>query len=97
MPGTEFAAKVHEVILATNPGDVLTYGQVAALAGRPGAARAVGATLAASTGLPWWRVVQASGRLATGKEAEQARRLAAEGVPVRGDRVSPPRSTGRPV
>jgi alkylated DNA nucleotide flippase Atl1 len=38
-------------------------------------------------GLPWWRVVRASGQLAAGNRAEQARRLRREGVPVRGDRV----------
>jgi methylated-DNA-protein-cysteine methyltransferase-like protein len=40
-------------------GRVATYGQVAELAGHPGAARAVGAAMRASTGrgLPWQRVV----------------------------------------
>lgn len=58
-----------------------TYGEVAIEAGFPGAARAVGALLAASEGtLPWWRVVAANGRLVPGHEAEHARRLRAEGV-----------------
>jgi methylated-DNA-protein-cysteine methyltransferase-like protein len=45
-------------------GRVLTYGQVAELAGHPGAARAVGAAMRASTGhgLPWQRVVGAHAR-----------------------------------
>jgi methylated-DNA-protein-cysteine methyltransferase related protein len=46
---------------------VATYGQVAELAGRPGAARAAGAALRASQGraLPWQRVVaRKGGRLA---------------------------------
>lgn len=42
-------------------GKVITYGEVAALAGRPGAAREVGYALAAlrgsSTRLPWQRVL----------------------------------------
>jgi methylated-DNA-protein-cysteine methyltransferase-like protein len=45
-------------------GRVLTYGQVAELSGHPGAARAVGAAMRASTGrgLPWQRVVGAHAR-----------------------------------
>jgi methylated-DNA-protein-cysteine methyltransferase-like protein len=75
---------VRAVVAALPPGDVVTYGEVAALAGKPGAARGAGAVLAASSGadLPWWRVVYASGRLAPGKEAVQARRLRREGVDV---------------
>jgi alkylated DNA nucleotide flippase Atl1 len=62
-------------------GTVLTYGEVAAEAGFPGAARAVGTLLAGSGGeLPWWRIVTATGRLVPGYEAEHARRLRAEGV-----------------
>ena len=65
------------------PGTVLSYGEVALEAGFPGAARAVGSLLAGSDGaLPWWRVVTASGRLVPGHEAEHARRLNAEGVPL---------------
>ena len=80
---TAFEDAVEEVLRAIPPGEVLTYGEVAAEAGYPGAARAVGALLAHSDGtLPWWRVVTASGRLVPGHEAEHARRLRAEGVPV---------------
>ena len=65
------------------PGEVVTYGEVALEAGRPGAARSVGTFLAGSGGAyPWWRVVSASGRLVPGHEAEQASRLRTEGVPV---------------
>jgi alkylated DNA nucleotide flippase Atl1 len=54
---------------------------VAAEAGFPGAARAVGRILAtADHDLPWWRVVTASGRLVPGHEDDHARRLRAEGV-----------------
>lgn len=70
------------------PGDVVTYGEVAAEAGFPGAARAVGRVLAGSDGqLPWWRVVNASGRLVPGLEEDHAARLRAEGVPVENGRV----------
>lgn len=66
----------------------MTYGEVATEAGFPGAARAVGRILATSGGAyPWWRVVNASGRLVPGHEAEHERRLAAEGVELRNGRV----------
>lgn len=83
---TPFAERVREVVGGLPAGEVVTYGEVAAMAGRPGAARGAGAVLAASGGerLPWWRVVYASGRLAPGKEADQARRLRREGVHVDG-------------
>lgn len=77
----QFAASVEAVILAIPTGVVMTYGEIALEAGFPGAARAVGTLLARSGGtLPWWRVVNASGRLIPGHEAEHARRLTAEGV-----------------
>lgn len=69
-------------------GEVVSYGEVARRAGRPGAARAVGAFLAGHGGdLPWWRVVRSDGRLADHKVAEQQRRLRAEGVEVVDGRV----------
>lgn len=81
MPGFEQAAV--QVLHSVPPGEVVTYGEVAAEAGFPGAARAVGRLLA--TGghdLPWWRVVTATGRLVPGHEDDHARRLRAEGVTV---------------
>jgi alkylated DNA nucleotide flippase Atl1 len=65
----------------------VTYGEIAEEVGHPGAARAVGNVVADSDDLPWWRVVTASGRLVPGHEREQAERLQAEGVAVRGKRV----------
>lgn len=63
-------------------GFVRTYGDVS-----PGAPRFAGAVLfeCDDPDLPWWRVVRADGSLAKG--ARQRRRLIAEGVPFRGDRV----------
>lgn len=78
---TEFETAIERILRSLQPGDVVTYGDVAAEAGRPGAARAVGRFLATNGGdFAWWRVVAASGRLAPGKEDEQGRRLRAEGV-----------------
>jgi methylated-DNA-protein-cysteine methyltransferase related protein len=84
---TEFQDRVTALVAALEPGEVVTYGELAREAGRPGAARAVGNIMAASDGLPWWRVVRADGRLVPGNEAEQARRLRAEGLTVRNGRV----------
>jgi methylated-DNA-protein-cysteine methyltransferase-like protein len=85
---TEFEAAVAAVLESLQPGEVLTYGEVAREAGRPGAARAVGGILARGDGgYPWWRVVTSSGRLVPGHEREHARRLRAEGVAVRDGRV----------
>ncbi len=61
------------------PGRVVTYGQLARLAGNPHWARVVGyAMRACPEDVPWQRVV---GRLGTCHSEEQARRLMAEGVP----------------
>ncbi|MDQ2728559.1 MAG: MGMT family protein [Actinomycetota bacterium] len=86
MPAS-FRQRVTAVIVALPPGQVVSYGDVAAEAGYPGAARGVGAVLAHSDGLPWWRVVTVSGRLVPGRESEHARRLRAEGVTIIDGRV----------
>jgi methylated-DNA-protein-cysteine methyltransferase-like protein len=76
-----FTERVIAVITSIEPGEVMTYGEVALEAGFPGAARAVGTLLAHSdNSLPWWRVVASNGRLVPGHEAEHTRRLTAEGV-----------------
>ncbi len=84
-----FTDEVRRVIAAIPRGRVATYGQVAALAGRPGAARRVGAILrdVPLGRLPWHRVLAAPGRIAPAlwrgeAGAEQARRLRREGVSV---------------
>jgi methylated-DNA-protein-cysteine methyltransferase-like protein len=78
-----FEDDVARVLRRLRPGEVVTYGEVAAEAGHPGAARAVGSFLA-RTGhtVPWWRVVTSTGRLVPGHELEHARRLRAEGIEV---------------
>lgn len=83
-----FAEAVSRVVAGLAPGEIVSYGEVAAEAGAPGAARAVGRVLRDADGLPWWRVVTADGRLVPGLETEHARRLAAEGVAVRGNRIA---------
>jgi methylated-DNA-protein-cysteine methyltransferase-like protein len=77
----DFTSRVVEIIEAIPEGEVMTYGEVAAEAGFPGAARAVGNVLGGSGGtLPWWRVVTSTGRLVPDHEPEQAQRLRSEGV-----------------
>ena len=87
--GVDFDTAVRAVISGTEPGEVMAYGEVAAEAGFPGAARAVGTLLSRSTGLPWWRIVNAAGRLIPHNVEEQTRRLRAEGVNVVNGRVRP--------
>jgi len=61
------------------PGRVVTYGQLARLAGNPHWARVVGYAMhACPADVPWQRVV---GRLGTCHSEEQVARLRDEGVP----------------
>jgi methylated-DNA-protein-cysteine methyltransferase-like protein len=85
---TEFDDAVIAVISRLEPGEVVTYGEVAAEAGYPGAARAVGTLLRNTDGLPWWRVVGTGGRIRTPDPAHQARLLADEGVLIVNNRVA---------
>jgi alkylated DNA nucleotide flippase Atl1 len=84
----EFETAVTAAIEDLGKGEISTYGEIAAEAGYPGAARAVGNLLRTSEGLAWWRVISANGRLVPGAEAEHAQRLRAEGVRVTKGRVS---------
>src|ERR1019366_208398 len=82
----DFASLVCGYVGQIPPGRVMTYGQLAALAGHPRTARIVGGI--AHFGpeeLPWHRVVNKQGGLAgafPGGRSEQGRRLEAEGVEV---------------
>ncbi len=60
-----FARRVLAVVTRIPAGRVATYGDVARLAGRPGAARAVGNVLARADrpGVPYHRVIAAGGAL----------------------------------
>lgn len=93
---TPLAEQVLDLVSRIPPGRVLTYGGVAAALGA-GGARQVGTVMARyGGGVPWHRVVRADGRPAAGHEREALRRLRAEGVPVRGDRVDLGAATWRP-
>ena len=86
----DFTAAVIAVLEASEPGEVMSYGEVAAEAGYPGAARAVGNLLRVTPGLPWWRAVTATGRLVSSQTTEHAQRLRSEGIAVRNGRVVQP-------
>lgn len=62
---TPFERRVLTIVSRIPPGRVATYGDVAKLAGRRGAARAVGNVLRTANrpGLPYHRVIAAGGRL----------------------------------
>jgi len=79
---------VLEVIGSLQPGEVVTYGDVAAEAGFPGAARAVGSILRTSGAeIPWWRVVGAGGQLRSPHPTRQKRLLEREGVSLMNGKV----------
>lgn len=85
---TPFEAAVRDVLLSTRAGEVLTYGEVAAEAGYPGAARAVGNYLRRTNDeVPWHRVVGAGDRIISRCAEEQMRMLRAEGLTLDGLRV----------
>lgn len=89
MDHTELETAILGVLRELRAGEVVSYGDVADDAGFPGRSRAVGRLLASTTEeVPWWRVVNAAGRLVPGQEAEHAARLRAEGVAVADGRVT---------
>lgn len=85
-------------------GKVVSYGQLAELAGLGRAARWVGRSLSQlpeGTSLPWHRVIAAGGKLSlsagTASGDEQRARLRAEGVLVQNNRVDIRRHGWRPI
>ncbi len=90
-PAARFARRVLTVVRAIPPGRVSTYGDVAKMAGRPRAARAVGNIMKGCSvrGVPCHRVIAAGGRLGGygGNEALKRGLLQTEGIVVSGSRV----------
>jgi len=86
-----FHRRVYEAARAIPPGTTLSYGDVAARAGAPGAARAVGQALGRNPFpivVPCHRVLAAGGKIggfsAQGGIATKRRMLAIEGAPING-------------
>ncbi len=87
--------QVYAVVRLIPAGKVTNYGRIAQMLGRPRGARAVGYALNGLKGsaehadVPWWRVVNAAGKISIGnREAsvnKQAERLREEGVEVSDD------------
>ena len=77
-----FFQQVYDLVAQIPKGNVISYGQLARLLGRPQSARAVGwAMRQCPDGLPWQRVVKADGSIAGGGHGEIRRALLeAEGV-----------------
>jgi methylated-DNA-protein-cysteine methyltransferase-like protein len=66
MGGAGFFQRVYAFLAQVPAGRVVTYGQIASVLGDPRQARVVGwAIEACPEGLPWYRVVNASGGLST--------------------------------
>jgi methylated-DNA-protein-cysteine methyltransferase-like protein len=87
-PSAERERRIVDVLMALDEGEVTTYGDVAEVAGYPKQARLVGRILSTTeVELPWWRVVNAQGRLVPGHERAQAALLREEDVSVRNGRV----------
>ena len=93
------------LVLAQVPaGKVVSYGELAQLAGLGRAARWVGRTLGQlpdGTTLPWHRVIAAGGRLSLSAGspagAEQRARLRTEGISILNERVDMRRHGWRPI
>jgi len=90
-----FRERVYEIAKQIPAGKVATYGQIARMAGKPKAARAVGVfmkTIPFAPIVPCHRVVAGNGKLqgySAGKGIETKRdMLVAEGVSFNGDRVN---------
>lgn len=93
-PSADARALILAVVRRIPRGRVCPYGNVAQVAGLPRRARLVGTVLRqgpAARGLPWHRVINASGRISfpVGSDAYalQRRRLEAEGIVFVGGRI----------
>lgn len=87
----DFRHSVYEIVRSIPLGRVMTYGDIAALAGHPYAARQVGGLAHfGPTDLPWHRVVNRFGDCASGyyggKEGHR-QALEAEGITVESYRI----------
>ncbi|GII93050.1 MGMT family protein [Sinosporangium siamense] len=87
MEPTPFAERVLDLVERIPPGLVMTYGDIAEYLGE-GGPRQVGRVMSHwGGGVPWWRVVRASGLPVQGHEAECLVMWRDEGTPLRGQRA----------
>ena len=90
--GGHFDEHVYALVRRIPKGRAVTYGQIAALLGRPRAARAVGGAMRrCPAGVPWHRVVNAQGgisrRARSASMLTQRMLLERDGVPIRRGRI----------
>lgn len=87
----KFATRVYELVAQIPEGRVMTYGDIAAIAGHPYAARQVGSLAHfGPTDLPWHRVVNRFGDCASGYYGSKdghRQALMAEGFVVKDYRI----------
>ncbi len=85
----EFRERVYAIVSQIPKGRVMTYGQIAAICGNARAARIVGGIAHfGDPDMPWQRVVNKQGSLASGYPGGRAghkEHLEAEGIEVSGD------------
>ena len=87
-PRLDRERRILDVLMALREGEVTTYGDVAQLAGYPKQSRLVGRILATTdVEVPWWRVVNAAGRIVSGHPDTQRDLLRSEGVTIADGRV----------
>ncbi len=89
MNSSQHREAIYLALMTVPAGKVITYGQLASLAGLPGAARLAGTVLCGlpeKTELPWHRVINAQGKISLPVDSasykEQLRRLENEGVKI---------------
>ncbi|WP_024288893.1 MGMT family protein [Cellulomonas sp. KRMCY2] len=88
----DYLEAVLDLVAAIPPGRVMTYGTIAeVLRDRSGGGgpRQVGQVMArAGSGVPWWRVVNASGRPPARYRTDAVAALRAEGCPLTDDETA---------
>lgn len=75
---SDFGERVYDLVRRVPRGRVISYGGIAALLGRPRAARGVGRALRElpdGTDVPWWRVVNHAGELSLARLDPHGARL----------------------
>ncbi len=87
--------RIWQVVSQVPAGSVVTYGQVAAMAGLPNHARMVGSVLKQlpkGSKIPWHRVINSQGRISFNEGSSQyllqQERLTTEGIEFDNERIS---------
>ncbi|MFT7041849.1 MAG: methylated-DNA-protein-cysteine methyltransferase-like protein [Urechidicola sp.] len=86
----EFRERVWQLVATIPSGRVATYGQIATLAGAPQQSRLVGRILSrlpTDTRLPWYRVINAQGKISNPNLDRQQQLLVQDGIEVKSQRV----------